>query len=305
MIEAEHQHALGGVAHVLPEIGIVGDAGRIVDQGLLGRRDALFVELVEQDVGRGRKHDFDHHIGRIGLQRQQRREKVLSGAIQRLVLVVDAGRALLDLVAEQLGEPDAVIRVLGEGDDAFCPQRLHGVGHGDGDAAVIIAGIENFRIGLVADGVGPAVGVDVGNLEAMRHLDCRQHRRTLVLADDGDDLVAGDQLFDRGARLLGDSLGVLKNEFDRPAQHAARVVDDLGCDLDPVLDLGALRDRTGRRLGDGDADFDRVGGDGGLGKREQAGGQRQRAEATRPGDGLIAHNSPPWNGHFCVARIDE
>ena len=185
--------------------------------------------------------------------------------------------ALLELVAEQLGEADAVVGVLAERDHALGAQRLHGVGHGDGDPAVVVAGIEHLRIALVADRIGPAVRVDVGHLVAMRDLDRGQHVRALVLADHGHDLVAGDQLLDRRAGLFRNALGVLDDQLDRPAEDAAGVVDDLGGDFDAVLDLRALRHRAGRRLRHGDADLDRIGRE--CRRCQQAGGECRKRNA--------------------------
>src|SRR3546814_12391594 len=87
----------------------------------------------------------------------------------------------------------------------------------------------------------------------MRHFDFSQAHRTLVAAGNRHHLVAGDQLFDGGPAFFRDALVVFIDDLQGTAQYAALVVVDLGDDFDAVLDLGALNDRAGRRLGDPDA----------------------------------------------------
>ena len=74
----------------------------------------------------------------------------------------------------------------------------------------------------------------------MRDFDLGQADRALVAARQGDDLVAADELLDRGAPLLRDALVVLVEDLDLPPQDAALGVDDVLEDLHPVLDLRAL-----------------------------------------------------------------
>ncbi len=103
----------------------------------------------------------------------------------------------------------------------------------------------------------------------MRDLDPGQGDRALVLADDRHDLIVGDQLLDGGAALLRYALMVLDHELERTAQHAAGVVDDLGCDFQPVLDLGCLAHRAWRREAQRDAELDRIRGGGVAGKSQK------------------------------------
>ncbi|MCY1534247.1 hypothetical protein D9M68_696100 [compost metagenome] len=167
-------------------------------------------------------------------------------------------RGLLEEFAQQLGLADAVVRVLGKGDHALDLQRGDRVGHGAGDARVVVGRVEDFRVALAAHVVGPAVGVDVRHLVAVRHFDLGQADRTLVAAGDGDDLVARDQLLGRGAALFRDALVVFVDDLQRAAQHAAFVVDHLGDDFHAILHLGALHHGAGRGLGNAHADDDGV-----------------------------------------------
>ncbi|MNV43279.1 hypothetical protein D3C71_1349890 [compost metagenome] len=75
----------------------------------------------------------------------------------------------------------------------------------------------------------------------------------------GHDLVARNQLLGGGPAFFGDALIVLVHDLQRPAQHAALVVDHLRDNLHAILDLGALHHRSGRRLSDAHADQDGIG----------------------------------------------
>ena len=154
-----------------------------------------------------------------------------------------------------------------------------------------LPGLKTSDIAFFADDVGPSVRVDVGDVIAVRDLDGGERRGALMLADDGDDVVARDQLLDRGAGFLRKSLRVFENELDLWPVHAAGVIDDLGGDFDAVLHLRALRDRAGGRLRDRDADLDRIGGECGVGKSKHTCGKRQQTDAMRTRDGFTAHNS--------------
>ena len=109
----------------------------------------------------------------------------------------------------------------------------------------------------------------------MRDFHTGQHRRTLVIAGNRDDLIPGHELLDRGTGLLRQSLRVFNDEFDLPAIHTTGVVEDLGSDLETILHLGTLHDRTRRRLRDGHTDLDRIGGLRSA-KRKRCGCNRQR-----------------------------
>jgi hypothetical protein len=82
--------------------------------------------------------------------------------------------------------------------------------------------------------------------------------RALVAARQGDDLVAADELLDRGAALFRYALVVFVEELDRPPEDTAFGVDDVLEDLHPVLDLRALHHRARRRLREAHADEDGV-----------------------------------------------
>ncbi|MDT4847368.1 hypothetical protein FQZ97_814200 [compost metagenome] len=43
VVQAERQHVLAGFLHVLPEVGVIGDAGAVVEPGLGAGRHALFI----------------------------------------------------------------------------------------------------------------------------------------------------------------------------------------------------------------------------------------------------------------------
>ena len=98
-----------------------------------------------------------------------------------------------------------------------------------------------------------------------------------MLADDADDFVAGDQLLDGGAGLLRQTLRILDDELDRPAEHAALIVEHFGDDFQSVLDLRALHHGTGRGLRHRHADLDRIRRVGACPKRgrQGEGGDRQ------------------------------
>src|SRR5690606_9804937 len=273
--------------YVLPEVGVVGDARAVVQPGLGAGGHALLVQLVHQDIGGRRQHDVHHHVGRVGAQGQHRRGEILAGAVQRHVLVLGVGRGLLQEIAQQLGLADAIVGVLGEGHHPLDLQGGDRVGHGGRHAGVVVARVEDFRIALGAYVVRPAIGVDVRHLVAMGHFDFRQAHRALVTAGDRHDLVAGDQFLGGGAAFFRDALVVFVDDLERPAQHAALVVDDLGDDLDTVLDLGALHDRPGRRLGNADADHDGVGRHAGGGPQRQHGGAGGGNEAGQLHGGLL------------------
>ncbi len=216
----------------------------------------MLIELVDQDVGRRRQHDLHDHIGRIGLERQQRRQEVLRRAVERLIAVLDIGRLLLEHVTDQLGETHAVVRVLREREHilgAHGRDRLRG---GDGDTAVEVARIEDLRIALLANNVGPAVRVDVRHVVAMRHLDARERRGALVLARHGDNLVTRNQLLDRCTGLLRNALRILDDQLERPPEDAAGIVDHLHGHFGAIPHLHALGHGSGRRERDGQADFD-------------------------------------------------
>src|ERR1700716_1249753 len=92
----------------------------------------------------------------------------------------------------------------------------------------------------------------------LRDFHARKSSRTLMLTGNRHDLVARNQLLDRGSSLFRQALRVFNDEFNRASVHATAVVDDLGDDLKAILDLCALHNGSWRRLGDRHPDLDRV-----------------------------------------------
>ena len=94
------------------------------------------------------------------------------------------------------------------------------------------------------------------------------------LADEGDDLVAGDEFFDDGGGFAGFGLGVLDEEFDLFAEDAAGGVDLVDGEAGG---LGGGVAEGAVFAGDGGvvADLDGVGGGfGSAGGEEEGGGER-------------------------------
>ena len=135
-------------------------------------------------------------------------------------------------------------------------RRLHGVGgddgHGRRDARDVLAdlrdalgrvrGPDDRHLGLVGDGVGGEGLLGEG----------RPH--------DADDLGDVDEVLEGVDRAGLVAAGVLEDQLDRPAVHPALLVEEL------LGDLGAdhlllADERDVARLGDGDPDRDRVGGE--------------------------------------------
>ena len=276
MVEAELDQVLSRLLHVLPEVRVIAEAGAVVEPGLVGGRDALLVELVHDDVRRGRQHHHENRVGRVRSQRDDRGREILARPVERLEMVLDVGRLLLQRFRHRLRLADAVVGVLAESDDALHAEAGEGLRHGESDARVVVGGIEDLLVALLADVVRPAVGVDVGNVVALRDLDLREAIRALVRPYDGDHLVARDELLDRGAALLRDALIVLVDQGDLLTVHPALLVDHVLHDLEAVLHLDALDDRARRRLGEGDADLDRV-----RGIRRDGGGHCGRGNEDR------------------------
>jgi hypothetical protein len=69
------------------------------------------------------------------------------------------------------------------------------------------------------------------------------------------DLIRHDMIGDRNG-LLGIAGVILDAEYDLPAVDAARLVDVLGGEFGPALDLiASYGEGTGHRAGDGDPDI--------------------------------------------------
>jgi hypothetical protein len=95
-----------------------------------------------------------------------------------------------------------------------------------------------------------------------------------VPAGDRNHLVARDQLLGRGPAFFRNALVVLVDELDLAPEHSPLLVDHVFDNFDAVLHLRALHHGPGRRLGNADANLDRVGGiRGKRGRRDQRSGE--------------------------------
>ena len=252
---------------------------------------------------------------RACLPRDESRVRVVAGHEEHVGLLRADGRELRGEVAVAL----RVLQLVHDPAAGLAEHRREGLGETDG---VVAADVDEHRrrrgVEVAAREAGEGaslVGVDVARAEdvvaLLRDLDVRRRRRDhghavglrdgrrgersrrSLLADQGDDVVARDQLGHHRRRLRRLSPVVLGEHVDRPAEHATRRVDLVGREIDAVASrLREGRGRTGQRAVEPDRDALRLRRLFAAARRAERGGDGEGNEKARAHGGRIIGVAP-------------
>ena len=257
-VGAGHQHVLAGVLHRVPEhLVVLRGAGAVEIERLRARREADLVGLLEDEEPPrlGHRDDQDLRL-HLGLVLEQDRHEVLGGLLDHLVAELDVRAQLLDRALEVGRDADAVVRILDQARRLLDAVGHHHRDHVLGELRGVHAGAEDFVIARGGQGIRPARADDEGDAVLVEDLDLRRAYRGVVLAGRGHHLVRGDQLLDHGGAGGRPALGVLHDQLDLLAEHAAGGVDVVHRPLEPQHQLRTLlvASRRGQRRHAADLD---------------------------------------------------
>jgi hypothetical protein len=176
---------------------------------------------------------------------------------------VPADDIVLDAVLVENGQQD-VARALTT--VRLLVDERHVLETGGGDPLAVLAGNQRL-VGRDAKHLGIALGRDLQrpdvhgddrDARVVRDFHFCEEHRAVELAGDRDDVLLGDEPFGRRRALLGLAAGVLKDDLDRPSEHAPLGVDLLGGEFGRLLHECAFGVAARRRQRPDPANLDRV-----------------------------------------------
>ena len=174
-----------------------------------------------------------------------------------------------------LRDADAVVRVLDQARGLADAVGHHHRDHVLGQLRGVHAGAEDLVVARGGQRVRPARPDDEGDAVLVEDLDLGLAHGGVVLTGHPHHLVLGDQLLDHRGAGGGTALGILHDQLDLLAEHAAGGVDVVHRPLEPEHQLRTLlvAPRRGQRRQA--ADPDGVGALDGTGREGQRRGQRE------------------------------